>query len=75
MIPVLANDAIPIIAVSVGGAIAIISIIMGTVRSTIIGRARERTRAEVAAYVAEGSMSADEGERLLRAGAPAEKKC
>jgi len=28
--------------------------------------ARERSRREVAAYVAEGSMSADEGERLLR---------
>ena len=31
---------------------------------------REQTRREVAAYVAEGSMTPDEGERLLRAGEP-----
>lgn len=31
--------------------------------------ARERTRREVAAYIAEGSMTPEQGERLLRAGA------
>lgn len=36
-----------------------------TVRTHI----RERTRREVAAYVAEGSMTPEQGERLLRAGA------
>lgn len=30
--------------------------------------ARERTRREVAAYIAEGSMSAEQGERLMKAG-------
>lgn len=29
---------------------------------------RERTRREIAAYIAEGSMTPDQGERLLRAG-------
>lgn len=28
---------------------------------------RERSRREIAAYIAEGSISADQGERLLRA--------
>lgn len=30
--------------------------------------ARERTRREIAAYIAEGSMTPEQGERLLRAG-------
>ena len=45
-----------------------VAIIMGTLKSVLGNRARERTRQEVAAYVAEGSMSAEEGERLLHAG-------
>jgi hypothetical protein len=36
----------------------------------MISRARERTRRELAAYVAEGTMTADEAERLLNAGKP-----
>ena len=31
----------------------------------MVGRAKERTRSEIAACVAEGSMTAEEGERLL----------
>lgn len=30
--------------------------------------ARERTRREIAAFIAEGSMSPDQGERLMKAG-------
>lgn len=48
--------------------IPITAIVMGTLKSVLGTRAKERTRQEVAAYVAEGSMSAEEGERLLRAG-------
>lgn len=51
-----------------GTAIAIVAILAGVVRSILATRAKERTRQEVAAYVAEGSMTAAEGERLLRAG-------
>ena len=50
--------------------IPIIAIVMGNLRSIMVSRSKERTRQEVAAYVAEGSMTADEGERLLRAGSP-----
>lgn len=39
------------------------------VRST----AREKTRREIAAYIAEGSMSPEQGERLMKAGEA--KKC
>jgi hypothetical protein len=52
----------------VGGLITITAILSGVIRSIMIGKAKERTRQEVAAYVAEGSMTAVEGERLLRAG-------
>ena len=53
-----------------GGAFltAIVAIIAGVGQKVLVGRNRERTRQEVAAYVAEGTMTADEGERLLRAG-------
>ena len=52
----------------VGGLITITAILSGVIRSVMIGRAKERTRQEIAAYVAEGSMTAAEGQDLLRAG-------
>ena len=52
--------------------IPIIAIVGGTLKLILVERGQQRTRQEIAAYVAEGSMTADEGERLLRAGtAPA----
>ncbi|MCP3860866.1 MAG: hypothetical protein GY704_14535 [Phycisphaeraceae bacterium] len=48
--------------------VAVVAIIAGVGQKVLIGRNRERTRQEIAAYVAEGTMTADEGERLLRAG-------
>jgi len=45
-----------------------IAIVAGVSQKVLVGRSQERTRQEVAAYVAEGTMTADEGERLLRAG-------
>ena len=53
--------------------IPIIAIVMGTLKSVLGTRAKERTRQEIAAYVAEGTMTAEEGERLLRAGAASTK--
>ena len=38
------------------------------ISNAILGRSRERTRREIAAYVAEGAMSAEDAERLLKAG-------
>ena len=43
--------------------IPIVGIVMGSLVTIMRIRAKERTRQEVAAYVAEGSMSAEEGER------------
>lgn len=47
--------------------VAIVAIIAGVINSALRTQARERTRREIAAYIAEGSMSPDEGERLMRA--------
>jgi hypothetical protein len=51
----------------IAGSITIVSIVKSL--TNMIGRlAHERTRREVAAYIAEGSMSPEQGERLLAAG-------
>lgn len=49
-------------------AVPVVGIIAGACRKSVTTREREQTRREVAAYVAEGSMTADEAERILRAG-------
>lgn len=54
----------------VGGTVAIIWIVLGTITSMVKSVARERTRREIAAYIAEGSMTPDQGERLMAAGRP-----
>jgi len=51
----------------IAGAITVVSIVKSFTR--MIGRlASERTRREVAAYIAEGSMTPEQGERLLASG-------
>lgn len=62
------EDIVAIIAVSVGGFIAMLAVVGGIIRSVFVNRSREQSRREIAAYVAEGSMTAEEGERLLKAG-------
>ncbi|MEL6497402.1 MAG: hypothetical protein AAF937_03065 [Planctomycetota bacterium] len=62
------SDMVPVIAISIGGAIAIIAIVLGIVHNIMITSSREKSRREIAAYIAEGSMTPDEGERLLNAG-------
>ena len=51
----------------VGGLIAIVAIITSTISSVAKTNARERSRREIAAYIAEGSMSPKDGERLMKA--------
>ncbi len=59
---------IAVIAVTGGLGIAVISIIAGSIRALYGQRELEQSRREIAAYIAEGSMTPDEGERLLKAG-------
>ena len=53
-----------IIFVSIVGFLAM----MGIIHAMSKSKEREQTKREVAAYVAEGSMTPEEGERLLAAG-------
>ncbi len=39
-----------------------------TVGRVLVVQARERSRREIAAYIAEGTMTPDQGERLMKAG-------
>lgn len=51
----------------VGGTIAVTAILTGLITSVVKTKARERTRREIAAYIAEGSISPEQGERLINA--------
>lgn len=48
--------------------VALVAIIGGLIAKAYRTRAREQTRREIAAYIAEGSMTPEQGERLLNAG-------
>ena len=52
----------------VGGAIAIVAIVLSAIGGMVKSIARERSRREIAAYIAEGSMTPEQGERLMKAG-------
>jgi hypothetical protein len=52
----------------VGGLVAITAIVVGMATSMVKAMARERSRREIAAYIAEGSMTPEKGERLMAAG-------
>lgn len=57
-------------ALAVGGSflVAIIGIVAGTIQKTTITKQREQTRREIAAYVAEGTISPDDAAKILAAG-------
>lgn len=48
--------------------LAIFWTVFNSIESIVATCARERSRREIAAYIAEGSMKPEEGERLLKAG-------
>ncbi len=50
------------------GTVAIVAIVAGATTKMATSRARERTRREIAAYVAEGSIDADKAVAMLKAG-------
>ena len=58
----------PVVIFVMGGTIAIVAIVFGSVTKIMVGRGRERTRREIAAYVAEGSIDPDKAVEMLNAG-------
>ncbi len=68
---VLASDASDLgMVVLFGGGfvVAIVAIVTEAVRKTLQTKAREESRREIAAYVAEGTISPDDAAKLLAAG-------
>ncbi|MFA6045444.1 MAG: hypothetical protein WC718_10705 [Phycisphaerales bacterium] len=51
----------------------IITITIRSIAGVLRTNAKERTRREIAAFIAEGSMTPEQGERLMRSGN--EKSC
>ena len=56
------------------GGIAIVSILCSAAVRITKSTAQERSRREIAAYIAEGTMTPEQGERLMSAGGAAEQK-
>lgn len=52
----------------VGGGIAVVAIVFGTITKAYRTRQFEATKRELAAYVAEGSMTPEDAQRILNAG-------
>jgi hypothetical protein len=69
------RDIIPILALTGGFATFIVMMVMRTIRRTVEIKAREESRREIAAYVAEGSMSADDAYKLMKEGSPKGSGC
>lgn len=65
-----------VVIMAIGGGVLIALVAIGTEAARDLSRTKEReqSRREIAAYVAEGNMTADEGERLMNAGQRARKK-
>ena len=65
------EDAIVASVAIVGGlALAFVGVVMSIWRKMRIEKEREVTRREVAAYVAEGSITSEDAQKILEAGTP-----
>jgi len=62
------GEFIPILAIGGAFVVAIIGIIFGSIKAMVVARAREETKRELGAYVAEGSIDADKAIALANAG-------
>ncbi len=66
--------AVPVVAIAFGCLVAIIAVISVNARKTKERQHREESRREIAAYVAEGSMSIEQAEKLMAAGESAPER-
>jgi hypothetical protein len=62
------GEFVPVLAITLGATIGLVAIVSGAVGGIMKTRARETTRREIAAYVAEGSISPDDAVAMLNAG-------
>jgi len=66
------DEVIPVLAIAIIGAVVLTLIVFSNIRRVFETRAKEMTRREIAAYVAEGSITPDDAQRLLATGSSAE---
>jgi hypothetical protein len=64
------GDAIKLLVI---GVVAVVAILGAYITRIVTTSTRERSRREIAAYIAEGSMTPEQGERLMRAANPGEE--
>jgi hypothetical protein len=62
------GELIPLVAIAGGLLVAIVGIIFGSMKSIYIARAREETKRELAAYVAEGTLDPEKAVAIINAG-------
>ncbi|QOI99375.1 MAG: hypothetical protein HRU70_02260 [Phycisphaeraceae bacterium] len=67
-IQMIITKSIPIVAILSMCGVFVVGIVVGGVRRMVVERAREQSRREVAAYVAEGTLSPDDAVKILNAG-------
>ncbi len=82
MLPILADisdtiaqELMPLVAVTGGLLVAIIAIITTQVRGAMKTSQVERTRREIAAYVAEGSIAPEDGHRMMATSGQEPRSC
>ena len=61
------NQLIPVIAIVGGLIVGAIWVIFGTVHSMVVRTAREKTKQDLAAYVAAGTLDADKAIAMMKA--------
>lgn len=70
MLSEIPDEIIPILAIGGGLIIAVVAIVLGNLSTILRTRAREQTKREVAAYLAEGSITSEDAERIISADLP-----
>jgi hypothetical protein len=70
----MSDEIVAVMFFGVAGCIAVVAIVSSAVRSVLTHRQTEQSRREIAAYVAEGSMTPEDGMRLLATATPTLRK-
>ena len=68
----LLDDHMYVVVVSVIGVVLLLGSLIRAATAVLTTSSREKSRREIAAYIAEGSITAEQGERLIRADVSAE---
>jgi hypothetical protein len=64
------GDVVPLVAITLGCGVGVVGIVAGTISGVVKTRARETSRRELAAYVAEGTIKPEDAVALMSAGLP-----